>query len=339
MKIIQTIKFKSVEVNRNNLYYSKAKMGFKMINESNNVNEYILDVLGKSIGIVSNTKDTEKIVLHTRQWFNEDLDYEIFLLKSDIINTSFVKDSSFITIANIIDEIVDEEICVNSKYKMFSWNIKEYTFPGSCMIVSEDNKRKSFIICSQLDILMFYFKKVVKDIIFDIYREQGYEKIHASGVEKEGKALLFVGDGFSGKTTTAVKLTEKGYSILNDDMLFLRIKDNKLCVVGAPICCSLRDSARPYVNIKLDNDKMYSSKYQETSYYYGLPFVEKEIVVNTIIFLGYFEEPQMIDCYEKATDVIQVQIIKDYLTKYGSELNLWKSNKDHAMSIIDDYLI
>ncbi len=313
-------------------------MGFEMLKEINDMNKYILDVFGKSIGVVSNVKGTENIVIGTRPWLNERVDYVIVLLKSDIINTSFTKDSSFIAIVDAIDEVVNEEICVNNNYKLFGWEIKEYTFPGSCMIISTDNKRKSFITCSQVDILMFYFKRVVKNIICDIFDEKGYEKVHASGVEKYEKAYLFIGNGFTGKSTTAFKLIEKGYTILNDDMLFLRINNQRLCVVGAPICCSLRDSARTYVNIELNKDNVYSSKYQETSYCYGMPFNEKEIVVDTITFLGDFEDKQKIECYEKASDVIQVPIIQKYLTNIDSKLNLWKANKEEASNIIEEIL-
>lgn len=309
-----------------------------MLKERTGMDKYALDVLGKTIGVVSNVKGTENIVIGTRQWLDEKADYVIVLLKLDIINTSFIKDSSFIAIADAIDEVVNEEICVNNKYNLFGCEIKEYTFPGNCIIVSEDNKRKNFVVCSQMDILMYHFKKLIKNIICDIYYEKGYKKIHASGVEKDEIAYLFIGNGFAGKSTTAFKLIEKGYNILNDDMLFLRINNQKLCVVGAPICCSLRDSARTYVDIELNEDNAYSSKYQETSYCYGMPFNKKEIIVDTITFLGDYEDKQKIECYETASDVIQVPIVQEYLTAVDSKLNLWKANKEEALSIIEERL-
>lgn len=306
-----------------------------MISKDNIMFKYMVKVLDKTIGVVSNVKGTEKMALGTKQWLGEKIDYNITLMKSDTMNSSYIKDSSFLTIVDMIDEIIDEEICFNNKYIWLDGEIKEYTFPGSCIVISESDNKKNTIISSQMDILMFYFKRVLKEIIGDIYCKNGYEKIHASGVEKNNRAYLFIGNGFAGKSTTVFKLLEKGCNMINDDMLFLKISDNKLYVVGAPICCSLRDDAHNYVNIKLKKENMYSSKYQETSYYSGMPYNGNEIFVDTVIFLGNYEMPQRIMSYEELVDFTEISIIKRYIKEDSSKLNIWKANRENASNIVN----
>lgn len=50
---------------------------------------------------------------------------------------------------------------------------------------------------------------------------RGITPIHASGIAIGGRALLLLGEGGSGKTTTALALAERGWDLLADDLCFI----------------------------------------------------------------------------------------------------------------------
>jgi hypothetical protein len=50
---------------------------------------------------------------------------------------------------------------------------------------------------------------------------RGIIPIHASGIAIGGRALLLLGEGGSGKTTTALALAERGWDLLADDLCFI----------------------------------------------------------------------------------------------------------------------
>ncbi|MFB6209877.1 MAG: hypothetical protein ABEJ56_07135 [Candidatus Nanohaloarchaea archaeon] len=53
-------------------------------------------------------------------------------------------------------------------------------------------------------------------------QREGFYPVHASAVEKKGKAQVFAGSGGVGKTTLALYLAERGYKMLGDNFVFLK---------------------------------------------------------------------------------------------------------------------
>jgi len=68
------------------------------------------------------------------------------------------------------------------------------------------------------------------------YLAQGHGLIlHACGVVREGKGLLFVGDSGAGKTTMArLWAQEQGVEVLSDDRTVVRKKGNRFRMYGTP---------------------------------------------------------------------------------------------------------
>lgn len=59
------------------------------------------------------------------------------------------------------------------------------------------------------------------DIISAWATSRGIIPIHASGIALKGRALILLGVGGSGKTTTALALAQRGWELLGDDRCFL----------------------------------------------------------------------------------------------------------------------
>lgn len=59
-----------------------------------------------------------------------------------------------------------------------------------------------------------------------LMKESGLFPFHASGLVREGKGYLFPGRSGSGKSTLALRLVQKGFGLLSDDTVFLRMNDS-----------------------------------------------------------------------------------------------------------------
>jgi energy-coupling factor transporter ATP-binding protein EcfA2 len=65
-----------------------------------------------------------------------------------------------------------------------------------------------------------------------IIHQRGLLPLHASALEKNGKAILICGESGAGKSTTAAALLKHGFSLLSDDISLVRINEQKPEVVA-----------------------------------------------------------------------------------------------------------
>lgn len=65
-----------------------------------------------------------------------------------------------------------------------------------------------------------------------IIHQRGLLPLHASALEKNGKAILICGESGAGKSTTAAALLKHGFTLLSDDISLVRINDQKMEVVA-----------------------------------------------------------------------------------------------------------
>jgi hypothetical protein len=64
-----------------------------------------------------------------------------------------------------------------------------------------------------------------------LLRQQGWLPLHASGVEIEGEAVLFLGPSGSGKSTLAAAFHARGHQVITDDVGAVRVVESRQCLV------------------------------------------------------------------------------------------------------------
>jgi hypothetical protein len=72
----------------------------------------------------------------------------------------------------------------------------------------------------------FIIRKAIQLPLMWKMQQEGFYPVHASAVEKDGKAYVFTGFGGVGKTTLGLYLAENGYRLMGDNFVFL--KDGKV---------------------------------------------------------------------------------------------------------------
>jgi hypothetical protein len=60
----------------------------------------------------------------------------------------------------------------------------------------------------------------------------GIYPVHASGIERQGQAILFFGESGRGKTTTALAMAQRGWGLIADDRSFVTRRNEETFVSG-----------------------------------------------------------------------------------------------------------
>lgn len=79
-------------------------------------------------------------------------------------------------------------------------------------------------------VLLFFYSNAIAAVLF----QRGITPFHVSGVlDKSGRALLFAASSKTGKSTTALKLKERGFELFTDDTALLECVDDKPMAVAS----------------------------------------------------------------------------------------------------------
>lgn len=82
----------------------------------------------------------------------------------------------------------------------------------------------------------FYLSRYVCDrFLLNCLMEEGLGRLHAACVCRESRAVLLVGPGDSGKSTTALRLALSGYAFLSDGMTHVRFHDGQPELLAYPV--------------------------------------------------------------------------------------------------------
>jgi hypothetical protein len=94
-----------------------------------------------------------------------------------------------------------------------------------------------------------------------LLRQRGWLPLHASGVNIEGSAVLFLGAAGTGKSTTAAAFHSQGHALITDDVAPVRTVDGTCVVQPGPSRLRLLDNSRPLLEGRNFKGSMQWDKY------------------------------------------------------------------------------
>jgi hypothetical protein len=138
------------------------------------------------------------------------------------------------------------------------------------------------------DVLLYFKSNCMAAVLF----QRGKIPFHVSGVvDNDGGVWLFSADSGTGKSTTALKLKERGYSIFTDDTALIYVENGQ---------CFARAS---YPMIKawpktMENQKLYGydqsfqihSSHDKQGVFFHNDFIHKPLPVKGLVFLEIADE-------------------------------------------------
>jgi len=115
--------------------------------------------------------------------------------------------------------IKDDYIYFKDSYKLASWEAEITGFETGQIVV---NIKSNFLGH------LFYDGYIIEFLIKFIALQKGYCFLHAAGVAKDGKAVLFPARSGTGKTTLAMALVNDGWDYIGDDLVIVGTEGKKV---------------------------------------------------------------------------------------------------------------
>jgi hypothetical protein len=118
---------------------------------------------------------------------------------------------------------------------------------------------------------------------------QGFEGLHASGVEIDGRAFAFVGVAGAGKTTLALQLVLGGAGFISDDVVAIKNEAGHVMAHPGPAITSIRDLAADLVS-HAPNGSLGDRYGAGQKVYRSVVPVAEAVPLGALYFLGYSDE-------------------------------------------------
>lgn len=147
----------------------------------------------------------------------------------------------------------------------FEKNKSRLTFPNLRILVSDfesvqyflrykdSTLDKKFFLCEDKKIFIDYPAEYISDsniayisryLIEKQFAEKSMSTCHSACVEKDGKAILLLGDAGSGKTSVALNLClYHGFNLISNDQTLIGVKNGRLYAFGGTKFLNLRHSS------------------------------------------------------------------------------------------------
>lgn len=173
--------------------------------------------------------------------FTDSYTYKVFgqPIVSEIPLNALVKCDSFEFEADaiqvrlgVVNENLETLAIQDSNWYKFNASEFIYHLPG---ILKFSCKNGNEIVLEPLHddmnhVLLFFYSNAIAAVLF----QRGITPFHVSGVlDTAGKAWLFAAPSRTGKSTTALKLKERGFELFTDDTALLEVIDGKPMAIAS----------------------------------------------------------------------------------------------------------
>ena len=212
------------------------------------------------------------------------------------------------------------EPTVKKPFTQFNENEFFYQIPNIARyFVSNGNKVIIEPLCEDWDsILLFFYSNCIAVILF----QNNQIPFHVSGVLDKNDALwLFAAPSRTGKSTTALKLKERGYRLFTDDTALITVKDNSCVAIASyPVLRAWENTMNNQQVYALSDGKQLRAEINKFGIDFHEDFVSTSQKVKGIIFL------------EMQGDIIQIEQIKPAKGMQNLGSNIYRNKWVHGMN-------
>lgn len=104
-----------------------------------------------------------------------------------------------------------------------------YNHDSKVLTGYDSHEHTAYYYIPSLDMLPFYEKAAPMRMIFHHFaKSNGWSLVHGASIGMDGKGILLIGRGGSGKTTTALSAALAGFEYLGDDYVILNPKTQSI---------------------------------------------------------------------------------------------------------------
>ncbi len=333
------------EKQKNMIKFIKPQLG--------EVYQYMVTINGISILVVTNVEDILCSVVHAENYMvteKNKFDFEVptisIFLNSSIDSNYTVHSSGRKNDKSVYSD--DDVLYPNQHYCFGNQNIIFNYYPNNSIIFFDSDNKNQIIVASIKDVLILYLKMYLKKIVLISTRNSF--ALHASSVGTEIGGFVFLGQGNAGKSTLAFNLSQHGWKILNDDLVFLSDSFGLINIQGIEINPCVRGEAISYIEDSsslLCNDRCIYNKYHDCYYLTSINTLKFNIPLKAIFILQKdFNNPQLlsnISDYEIKKDLLKKfkrnqSDIEDKMLLKLCEIPMYQLNITCPVSQIDAYL-
>jgi hypothetical protein len=132
----------------------------------------------------------------------------------------------------VVNENLESQAVQDSTWYKFNATEFIYHLPGILKFSASNGNQ---IVLEPLHddmkhVLLFFYSNAIAAALF----QRGITPFHVSGVlDKSGKAWLFAAPSRTGKSTTALKLKERGFELFTDDTALLEVIDGRPMAIAS----------------------------------------------------------------------------------------------------------
>ncbi|OCB71384.1 hypothetical protein SAMN05192550_0564 [Flavobacterium glycines] len=241
------------------------------------------------------------------------------LLPSFVMNQEEVIPDFEVVLGTVVPDF-KKEPTVKKPFTQFNENEFFYQMPDIARyFVTDGNKVVIEPLCEDWDsILLFFYSNCIAAILF----QKDQIPFHVSGVlDKKDGLWLFAAPSRTGKSTTALKLKEKGYTYFTDDTALIMVEDNQCVAIASyPVLRAWENTMNNQQVYALSDGKQLRAEINKFGIAFHDDFVATSQKVKGIIFL------------EMKGDSIQIERLKstDGMKRLGD--NIYRNNWIHGMN-------